>query len=114
MPRPGYLICSASGAVDEATKLASAFNIVETLHVFPVQPEPNQSVMVNMPPLRIMAHWLRDDQDLPEVEFEVLFSAQFPNSNAERELTRTTFRFAGRTQRVNILGWQAAQLTGGA
>jgi hypothetical protein len=70
MPRPGYIICSASGSHDEFTKQISLFNVVEAVQVEEVQAQP--SVMMQVTPLqmRITAVWLKEETDSPEQEFE--------------------------------------------
>jgi hypothetical protein len=44
MPRPGYIICSASGALDGYSNLISMFNLIETVEIRPVKPGQKKSL----------------------------------------------------------------------
>jgi hypothetical protein len=111
MPIPVYLICSESGAHDEATKLASFFNLVEKLRIARVEAIPGQIQVIQITPLRLSALWVREEGD-EDSTFEVQFVGLVPNAPQEIELARTTFLFTDPFQRVTINGLQLNQFYG--
>src|SRR5213594_333992 len=113
MPLPVYLICSESGAVDDTTKLASYFNLVEKLQVVTLQLAPGQIAVVQASPLRLSAYWMKEEGDSPETVFEVQFVATLPSGPSEIQLARTETRFDGPFRRINITGVMFQNLTPG-
>jgi hypothetical protein len=112
MPLPIHLICSESGAIDETTKLASFFNLIEKLQFAKIEIQPGVAQAINMVSLRLSALWMREEGDLPETVFEVHFVAIVPNAPQEVDLARGTFQFAGPLQRVNVPGVHIIQFYG--
>jgi hypothetical protein len=91
MPRPGYLICAASGSLDQYTEAVSLFNIIESIGVSAVNPRGDGTIAIPPPmSMRIIAVWLKGENDAPEDRFETeiagyapvdgrpLFRADFP------------------------------------
>ena len=112
MPKPIYLICSESGAVDENTKFSSLFNLVEKVQFSTAQPSPGQILMARPVSLRMQAYWAREETDAPETRFEVQFVGIFPNGPQEIPLAGGEFQFTSPFQRLNVVGFQIAQCFG--
>jgi hypothetical protein len=95
MPRPIYLLCSQSNAVDRTSNLISFFNLVEELRISQI-PE-------GAPPgdprpffMRIVSAWMRTDGDTPSQVFETEFVVKFPKGAEPPEelvFARPTFSF---------------------
>jgi hypothetical protein len=101
MPEPVYLICAESGAEDKQTDILSLFNIVERLVITPMPPVDG---VVLVPPqvLRVVAVWMRNENDGPEDEFEqqMVFS---PPAGAASVMTGVTpFRFEKLLHRFTV------------
>jgi hypothetical protein len=65
MPKPAYIICSHSGAIDQFTNVVSCFNIIEAASM-KLPPESSGKPLL----LRIVASWLMEENDLPTMSFE--------------------------------------------
>jgi hypothetical protein len=112
MARPLFLICSESGAVDKATNSVSAFNIIETIQLFaPIlsteqpgaieQPEDAPAVPKPIMPVRIVATWIGDDDDMGK-EFEHETKIRRSNNPEWSSLYKGTFTWKTRNQRFTI------------
>jgi hypothetical protein len=82
VPRPIYIICSQTGALDQYTNGISIFNVIESIKGSEIKP-PSEGGVVFIKPLsmRIVAAWLREEADGPEQEFEAHLDVHAPNSN---------------------------------
>jgi len=85
MPRAGYIVCSALGALDQYTNLVSCFNIIEEIPVFSLPSVPTghqvRITAAGIPrpiPLRIVSTWLKEEAEAPELEYEAECVARFP------------------------------------
>jgi hypothetical protein len=91
MPRPGYIICSVSGSLDWYISSMSAFNIIESIEIQQVHPEPGQPIKSHDFRMRVIASWFKEDTDSVRQSFEaeivalapktdqVVFTARFPS-----------------------------------
>jgi hypothetical protein len=107
MPIPVYLICSESGAVDEASKRTSIFNLIEKLRFFRLPPE----AMAYATQVQLASYWLRESGD-DDIQFEVQFTGIFPNVVDEVEFARMSFKFNSESQKIGVAGIQFNQLNG--
>jgi hypothetical protein len=83
MPKPGYLICSTSGAHDQFGGGASAFGILEVLTGNETQRQPDGTLIATPLSMRIMATWLKDEDDDQKQFFETVFFVFLPGKEAE-------------------------------
>jgi len=72
MPIPVYVMCSASGAVDQRTNLVSLFNIIEAIQVY-AEGAPDEEIR-SQPgrgnTLFVMAVWMREESDPPGAKYD--------------------------------------------
>jgi len=75
MPRPAYILFAESGSLDEFTNQVSAFNIVELIIVRKSIPDlppfPSRQIKRKF---RLIAAWIKDDGDTPDVVFQIQLS----------------------------------------
>jgi hypothetical protein len=92
MPKPGYMICSQSGSLDQFANAVSCFYIMEVIQFFKMPPgQPGQKVKFTGPPsgiprpifMRLAATWLKEETDSLEQAFVSQVVARFPNQSEE-------------------------------
>lgn len=115
MPRPAYIICSRTGALDQYTNSVSCFNIIEALNVSKMETEkveskdegsPEGKSAVTLPirvqsfGMRVLAVWIKEESDSSKDEFEAqivfrlentpidLMIVGFPNFHFEKRMHR--------------------------
>lgn len=94
MPRPVYIICSESGAVDESRGLASHFSVLEQITF---QRRPAQEKLQDRPALfrcRVVAVWMKTDEDIPRQEFQSQLAFVSPPAGKEIIVGENRFAFA--------------------
>jgi hypothetical protein len=89
MPRPGYIICSASGSLDQYTNAVSIFGVIESVTVGEARPQPGGTVAVTPLSMRVIATWLKGDEDAPDHKFETQIVAFV--QGREKEVIRADF-----------------------
>lgn len=99
MPLPVYFICSQSGAIDQATNLASAFNILETVQIAQIRPT---TAPIRPNTIRLLAAWMREESDTPDQVFQVDIFGIFPPDGRELQLGQTEFQFTLPLQRLFV------------
>jgi hypothetical protein len=77
MPRPVYILCSQSNAVDKSTNLISFFNLVEELRIAKI-PEGTTPPATRPFTMRVVSVWMNTDDDMPSQLFETEFAVKFP------------------------------------
>jgi hypothetical protein len=111
MPRPQFIICSESGAVDKYTNGISAYNILEVIELTSKQ-DTTSDFQRTWPVLavRMVATWLRDEHETgQEFEYETRF--QLPQECNWRTIASGKFVFKARHQRflADITGPQVQE-----
>ncbi len=96
MPRPGYIICASSGAIDGKTNRSSMFDLLEAIVVHPKKlslsppttaaSEPDLQVSADIlkalfeaNTIRVLSVWVRDEGDTPEVVYESQLACVAPS-----------------------------------
>ncbi len=106
MPKPSYIICSESGAIDRYTNLVSVHNVIERILFHKSEDRQSQIPAGHSPLLsfRVMASWKCDENELGE-EFEFENSIDGPGVNRQI-LNSGSFVFKTRIHRffVNASG----------
>ena len=122
MPRPGYIICAASGALDQYTNAVSIFNIIEGIRLqtvtvtlgtsAPVSAGGDSSATPVMPTagpivraesMRIVATWIKEAEDTVEEEFQPRLVGFYPQGNVEVfHADFAPFRFAQSIHRLFV------------
>ncbi len=90
MPRPVFIICAETGAVDKITSFASLFGIFEKINYRRAkegEPQPAFKMM-------IVASWMRDPNENQEQEFENEFLIIVPPNGREISLGKGLFSFS--------------------
>ncbi|HKI33848.1 MAG TPA: hypothetical protein VKA46_18490 [Gemmataceae bacterium] len=82
MPRPVYLLCSQSGAIDETSNAISFFNLIEEVKRFKI-PKKHLASAFRPLAMRVVACWMNADGDAPGQVFEAQFAAKYPNKGEE-------------------------------
>lgn len=104
MPRPLYIVCSESAAIDQDTNRASLFNVVEGLQVTVVPKPSGEGVaFVKTLDFRGIAVWMRNEDDDPEDEYEFELAARAPGDADENVFGDGKFKFTKRLHRFNVL-----------
>jgi hypothetical protein len=90
MPRPGYIICSQYGALDQYTNAVGAFNIIEVITIRPADVQPPEGARLKM---RVVASWVREPGDAAGQVFDGQIVASFLNETDQAviELSRAEF-----------------------
>lgn len=93
MPRPAYIICSESGVIDQSRNLASHFSVLEkiTFQRRPVQERLEDRTAIFR--CRVVAVWMKTDEDTPGQEFEAQLVFVSP-PNGREIIVAETGRFA--------------------
>src|SRR5437764_1312158 len=105
MPKPGYIVCALSGAMDQHTNAVSAFNIVESIRVRKI--DRSKAVILTPVSMMVVATWLREDSDAPDVAYEGRFVARFPDPGVETEIaTFSEFFFVTPIHRLLVPSFQ--------
>src|SRR5215831_11683652 len=89
MPRPAYIVCSQLGSIDQYTNSISCFNIVEGLGAIAAPDGPDGQPATRgetFPPIRIVATWLRDEDESPDQTFESEIWVLFRSPQGEQPL----------------------------
>jgi hypothetical protein len=81
MPRPAYLICSSSNAIDQQTNRASFFDVIDSLDVFPIPVPPTPPGFPAPSLMRAIAAWLRTDDDSPDAAYESQMACITPSGD---------------------------------
>jgi hypothetical protein len=83
MPRPGYIICSVSGAIDSETGFVSAFQIIKAIPIVPIADSEGDSAESVVPlSMRVVATWIKEASDAGQ-RFEGQIVGLFPGETAE-------------------------------
>jgi len=84
MPKPLYILCAESGAVDKYTNRPSLFNVIEQITVN-VREVPDAKVVLRIKPLDliVIACWEREDTDSHEDVFEAEAVIAFPGQEPQ-------------------------------
>lgn len=107
MPRPLFVICAQSSAIDQNTNLLSLFQILDGYQVhikkadapaptLAVGPQPHQLGFVGI------AVWRRTDADSPDDSYEYEILTQSPDEDEEQIRNTGTFKFTTRHQRFQV------------
>ena len=104
MPRPLYILCAQSFAINQDTNTLSVFHILESLNTFiGLQPSPGETVVSHERFAFVgFAAWRRgegEDSD-QEYEFEILLKR--PDQEQPVSMTPGTFKFTMPNQRFNV------------
>jgi hypothetical protein len=85
MPRPAYITCSLSGAIDQINHSVSCFSLLEMVQFSRVQlPREGQPLPVVKPlTIRVVATWLREENDGLEQIFQGQLVLRLPNRQEE-------------------------------
>ncbi len=103
MPRPGYILCAASGALDEYTNIVSLFGIAEAIQFQNVQAVPGIVTTVRELHVRIVATWFRGEGDADDGEFQAQIVGHFPQQEAPLVLAEfAPFRFVHPLHRIIV------------
>jgi hypothetical protein len=89
MPRPLYMICASSGALDQYTNTMSLYRVIESVRLRAIQPQPGSLVILSPLSMLIVAAWVKEPQDEPEQTFEAEIGGFMPGN--EGELFSTSF-----------------------
>lgn len=89
MPRPGYIICSVSGALDQYTNAISLHGVVESIKIKEAKPSPDGTIVAVPLSMRVVAVWLKDEEDKPEQAFETQIVAFI--QGREKQILRAEF-----------------------
>ncbi|HEY7426933.1 MAG TPA: hypothetical protein VH682_22040 [Gemmataceae bacterium] len=85
MPRPFYIVCAVSGALDKRTNAISLFGLVETIEFHELKPppdaQPGTPLVVAPLSMLIATAWLREEGDSPEQYFEAEIVCFLPGSD---------------------------------
>src|SRR5208283_2317000 len=103
MPRPGYVLCAASGAIDQFTNAVSLFGIVETIEFQNVQAIPGVITQVRVLTVRAVETWGKEEGDADEHEFQSELIGLFPQQQQPVVLAQFhAFRFLQPFQRLIV------------
>lgn len=103
MPRPGYILCAASGALDQYTSAVSLFGIVETIIFENVQGVPGVVQTIHQVSVRAVALWWREETDTDEIEYQYQLIAHYPQREEPVILAEfTPFRFTQPVHRLFV------------
>jgi len=104
MPRPGYIVCSAAGAVDLYTNFVSCHNLMEIVEIVRIRPEEGSPPPASRPVvMRAIAMWIQEAEDAPEQSFEGQLVAFFPGLAEEVILADfEPFSFKGPVHRLIV------------
>ena len=95
MPRPVYIICSESGAIDEATNLVSHFSVLEQITF---RRRPDEEKLADRPlalfRCRVVAVWMKTDDDVIDRDYESQVVLVDPPEGKETIVGEQRFRFA--------------------
>ena len=95
MPRPVYIICSESGAIDETTNLVSHFSVLEQITF---RRRPDQEKLADRPlalfRCRVVAVWMKTDDDVIDRDYESQVVLVAPPEGRETIVGEQRFRFA--------------------
>lgn len=95
MPRPVYIICSESGAVDGATNLVSHFSVLEQISF---RRRPDEEKLEDRPPAlfkcRVVAVWLKTEDDVVGRDYESQIVLVSPPEGKETIVGQQHFTFA--------------------
>lgn len=103
MPRPLYIVCSESAAVDQDSNRVSLFNVVEGLEVtLQTIPSEQRLTFVKTLGFRGIAVWMRSEDDDPEDDYEFELAARAPGDTEENVFADGKFKFTKRNHRFNV------------
>ncbi|SRR5579871_4652450 len=89
MPRPLYIICSASGALDSYTNAISLFGIIEYLRFREAEPQADGAVVAPPLSMRVVATWIKEKEDSLTDKFEAQLAVFI--EGIEKEIMTTDF-----------------------
>lgn len=118
MPRPQFIICSQSTAIDQDSNSLSIFNVMEGISIHLGNEHPQQAEdfkpgnVLNTLNFRVVAVWMREENDSPKDEYDYEFYIH-PPGEAEKEMSKGTFHFTSVFQRFQMhvfrdRPWQAS------
>jgi hypothetical protein len=100
MPRPVYLLCSQSYAVDRESNQISFFNLIEEVKIVKRPDDSDatdkQAVAHKHISMRIVSAWMKADDDSPDQVFEVEVAIKLPKESGGHEetvISRPTLSF---------------------
>src|SRR5437868_13333071 len=100
MPQPAYVICCALTADDPLTGSVSCVHLLETIQQMRVPQEvtvvPGQRVPFPIAFARIVATWMKSENDAPGTRFEVQ-NVLIPPGAEEQVIGQTEFLFLERS-----------------
>jgi hypothetical protein len=99
MPLPAYFICSEGLAVDRDLNKVTLFNVCEQLPIVLVSQLEQAGRMAAPLPFRIISVWMKEENDLPEVNFEHQIVLHFPQT-PEMIIAQTPFSFTTTLHRI--------------
>ena len=111
MPRPQFIVCAESSAVDQEANRLSIFNVMDGITVFisdgnshsTVRPEINPVTALNSLNFRVIAVWMRiDPDDSPKDEYDYEFTLNAPGE-PEKQISAGTFQFSSPMYRLQLL-----------
>lgn len=106
MPRPQFIICSQSTAIDQDSNALSIFNVMEGVNIhLGNEPEPDPDFkpghVLSSLNFRVVAVWMREDGDSPKDEYDYEFYIH-PPGEEEKEMSKGTFHFTSLFQRFQM------------
>lgn len=105
MPRPAYIVFGQSASIDQLTNTASVFSIVETIQaLFPQpgtpMPNPNLSPFATRNTFKLIASWIKDDEDGPTDMFHGEVACILPDGLPFFIINFDDFSFEVRAHRI--------------
>ena len=109
MPRPQFIICAESSSVDQEMNRLSIFNVVDGVTIIvrdgdsdaPSQPEFNPLIALNSLNFRVIAVWMRGEDDDPKHEYNYEFWIE-PPGEPETQIGEGTFKFTTPVYRIQL------------
>jgi hypothetical protein len=80
MPKPGYIICSASGAVDQYVNSVNVFGVYDVVTIKDVPKEQLEASSLRTLPMRITVAWVREANEDEDATYESQVHISLPGS----------------------------------
>jgi hypothetical protein len=94
MPLPVYIVCARSFSEDRSTGLVSFFHVVEGIGIAEIPQAGESSIPRDIGELRVIAAWMKGDEDSSPDEFEHQLVFHLPGASDPITTIIVRFRFA--------------------
>lgn len=83
MPIPSILVCATNSSIDDSSRQASMFNIVDHIAISKIDTEQSDKIKANGLTLHVLASWLKAEGDSVDETYEAQLSILLPHADSE-------------------------------